>query len=94
LGQPLGVFENPSFDVQTVHLPLGSTLVIFTDGITEAHNLHDDIFGEDCLQELVPELLNLPAQEFCDQLVALLDQFYGGGNHSDDITVLALKTMS
>jgi sigma-B regulation protein RsbU (phosphoserine phosphatase) len=93
LGQPLGVFENPSFDVQTVHLPLGSTLVIFTDGITEAHNSHDDIFGEECLQELVPELLNLPAQEFCDRLVALLDQFYGGGNRSDDITVLAVKTM-
>ena len=94
LGQPLGLFKKPALDTQTISLPPGSMLLLYTDGITEAQNAQSDFFGEECLQQLVPDLLGCPAQELCDQLVELLSRFYGGRSHSDDLTLLALKALS
>jgi sigma-B regulation protein RsbU (phosphoserine phosphatase) len=93
LGQPLGIFMQPALDTQTVTLSPGSTLLLFTDGVTEAQNLHSDFFGEECLRQLVPDLLNLPAQDMCDQFMETLSQFYGGESRSDDVTMVALKVL-
>jgi sigma-B regulation protein RsbU (phosphoserine phosphatase) len=92
-GQPLGLFNKPAFDSQVVHLQPGSTLLLFTDGVIEAQNTRNDFFGEECLRQLVPDLLDLSAQDMCDQLVELLARFYGSDNRSDDVTLLALKTL-
>src|SRR5262249_20634254 len=44
-GHPLGLFPTPMLDAQSVYLPPGGTLLLFTDGVTEAMDARDELFG-------------------------------------------------
>jgi sigma-B regulation protein RsbU (phosphoserine phosphatase) len=92
-GQPLGFFTNPILDTQSIEIRPGDTLLLYTDGVTEAQDEQAECFGVEGLEVFVPPILRHPAQIFCDQLVARIQQQCGDGQQSDDITVLALKVL-
>ena len=52
-GMPLGVFEDAKFGERELQLKPGETLLVYTDGVTEAMNEARDLFGEDRLLEAV-----------------------------------------
>lgn len=92
-GQLMGIFPNPILETQTLSLPPGSTLLIYTDGVTEARNEDEEFFGEEGLIAAVPGLLNKTAQEICDSLIHILTDYHGAAPQADDITLIAARAV-
>jgi sigma-B regulation protein RsbU (phosphoserine phosphatase) len=92
-GHPLGLFPAPAIDVQTVELPRGGVLLLFTDGATEALDERGDLFGVERLHTAVQEYAGLPAQRLCDQLLETLAVYRGAAPQADDITLLAVRSL-
>jgi serine phosphatase RsbU (regulator of sigma subunit) len=90
-GQPLGLFSQPALDAQTATLPPGGTLLLFTDGVTEAMDASDELFGVERIVQVVGAGGDATAQELCDRLVAAVAAFHAGAPQADDITLLAVR---
>lgn len=89
-GAAIGLTENFTFAVDTVKLEAGDVLLLYTDGLTEARNAHDEEFGEERLAQLVEAHAGSSPQTLLDALRAALYQFAGTAPH-DDITIVTGK---
>ena len=83
----------PAGDVTTETLPLqpGETLVLFTDGVSEALDPNDDLFGEERLLEY---LRDSPDRDARDTALGVLDavrRHAAGAKQSDDITIVSVR---
>lgn len=90
-GTLLGILPDPDLYDQCGLLRAGDSLMLFTDGITEARGRIDhDMYGEDRLREVVAGLGDMSAARIADviQQAALA---YSGGSSSDDTVALVLK---
>ncbi|MGE5123494.1 MAG: PP2C family protein-serine/threonine phosphatase [Acidobacteriaceae bacterium] len=92
-GQVLGLFPEPLLDSQSVTLPPGGVMLMFTDGVTEARNTAGDFFNMDRLVSWLPKFLDNSAQGLCDNLVQAVWDFHGNSDQDDDITLLSVKTL-
>jgi sigma-B regulation protein RsbU (phosphoserine phosphatase) len=92
-GQPLGLFKKPLLDRKKIKLTPGSTLILYSDGVTEAQSASDVFFGLEGLQRIVPGLLEQTAQDMCDQIVDELQNCCRDIERIDDITLLTLKIL-
>ena len=91
---PLGVFPDTHFEEQNCTLSPGTTLLLYTDGLTESKNVERKQFG----RERVVEVLNAfvkSREQSPDSLVASLSKaahkFAGKAPQSDDLTVLVVQ---
>jgi serine phosphatase RsbU (regulator of sigma subunit) len=89
-GHPLGLLEEPSLDCQTIVMPPGGTLLLITDGVTEATDQCGAFFGPGGLETAAQALPGRSAQRLCDDLVATLAAYHGDAPQDDDITLLAI----
>jgi len=76
---------------QTIALGAGDLYLFFTDGITEAMNTADDMFGENRLGRLVEEHAHLPADELRERVLREIASFVGDAPQHDDMTMILLK---
>jgi sigma-B regulation protein RsbU (phosphoserine phosphatase) len=95
-GIPLGIFEDKTWGQETAQLDPGDVLVLYTDGITEAHYEPPLLFGGERLIESVRATLGTSgsqrpsAQEIQDRILADVHRFVGGAPQSDDIALTIL----
>jgi sigma-B regulation protein RsbU (phosphoserine phosphatase) len=95
-GMPLGLLEDGTWGLEAVQLDPGDSLVLYTDGITEAHHELPDLFGEERLLESVRASLDAagprrpPVQEIQDRILADVHSFVGGTPQPDDIALVLL----
>lgn len=92
-GQPLGLFEQLPIDEEHIHIPLGGTLLLYSDGVNEPQNLQGDEFGLELLHQSMTTYRNLSAQEICEGLWQNVQAFGVGLPQQDDFTVLVLKRL-
>lgn len=85
----LGVFEDAEHSSHLLQLNAGDTLLLFTDGLTDAVNTALEAFGYGRLQQTVSEL-DTSAESCCERLVEKIDAFAGAAEQFDDITALSL----
>jgi serine phosphatase RsbU (regulator of sigma subunit) len=90
-GTPLCIFPDPPIDVQTVELPKGSTLLMYTDGGTDAMNAEKNFFGLESLQKTVATHLGHSAQDLCEKVLDELMAFQEQDAQFDDATLLSMK---
>lgn len=74
-----------------VQLNPGDTVYLYTDGVTEATNLNDELYGEDRLINLLNDRMPIDVKEICDAVKADVDLFVGEAPQFDDITMVAFK---
>lgn len=89
-GQPLGILADPDLDTQTLMIPLGGTLLLYTDGVTEAMDGLGGFFEVDRLQKAVQANHHVSAQALCDLLVEAVEIYRGAAPQHDDVTLVAL----
>jgi sigma-B regulation protein RsbU (phosphoserine phosphatase) len=89
-GMSLGLWDVITLDESTVRLEKGSTLVLFTDGMTDCRNPHGIAFGLDRIKSTLTEMAGLPAQEVCDRLFNTLMSYQNGASQDDDVTLVAI----
>ncbi len=92
-GMPLCIFPDSPLDLQTVTIPPGHTLLMYTDGGTDAMDASKGFFGLENLQETVGDYLNDSAQTLCDAVVDKLQAFQPDGHQFDDITLVAIRSL-
>lgn len=86
---PLGVDVAGHYPVWHGRLDPGDTLLLYTDGITEAFDEHEQAFGEDRMLAALEPVLEPAA--LCNTLAQAVHEFAGNAPQSDDITLLALR---
>lgn len=86
----LGLFPAWNCAVAECNLFGGDTLVIYTDGVTEAFNTAGEEFGEDGVLSSVKAHRNLPPQQMIDNILADVQMFSAHEQH-DDMTLLVAK---
>lgn len=69
----------------------GDTLVMYTDGVTEAMRPPREVFGTKRFSDTLSSLVGKRSQEVVETVKAHLAEFIGDGEQSDDITMLVLK---
>ena len=87
----MGVFDDAKFGERELVLEKGETLLVYTDGVTEAMNLAKDLFGEDRLERAVEGGAVLSAEKLTERVVERVEEFVGEAERSDDITMLAIQ---
>ena len=85
---PLGVLSGFEFAEQSVDLNYDDALLLYTDGLNEAENIHHEQFGESGIRAVLHT--RRTAQEQIDALKAAVAAFVGEAEPSDDLTMLFL----
>jgi sigma-B regulation protein RsbU (phosphoserine phosphatase) len=75
----------------TLPLAPGDVFVLFTDGISEAMNAEEELFGEERLSELVADHSDLPFEELRERIFREVRAFAGEPGPHDDMTLILLK---
>jgi sigma-B regulation protein RsbU (phosphoserine phosphatase) len=92
-GIPLGVAPEFAYLEASARLQDGDSLLLYTDGITDARNLDGEDYGEERLQSLAGRLpRDYTAKQIVQAVAEDVSQFTGGAEQADDITLVALKT--
>lgn len=87
----LAVMEDLSFDERLLHLHPGDALFMYTDGVTEASDPAQALFGEQRLEAFLSGRHETPVQDLNRELVAAIKVFEAGGAQADDITCLMVR---
>ena len=94
-GVLLGLFEDAGLVEGTVQMAKGEALVVYTDGMTEAVNPHNEFFGEErfiaAMQKSAPYA---SAQSLLNEAMRAIDVFAEEREQFDDVTLLALMRTS
>jgi len=68
----------------------GDTIYLYTDGVTEATDAAEKLYGDERLLKLLNEQKSASAREICEYVKADVDAFVGDAEQFDDITMLCL----
>jgi sigma-B regulation protein RsbU (phosphoserine phosphatase) len=89
-GPLVGIIPDARFNIKTVCIEPGDTLVAFTDGVTEAHVRDGELFGSERLCAILLQPFSTAA-ELLDQILTQVNEFTGEADPYDDITLLAVR---
>jgi sigma-B regulation protein RsbU (phosphoserine phosphatase) len=87
----LGMLDDMEYDVHKIVLHPGDTILLYTDGVTEAMNDREELFEESRLESSLQRLNGAPLEEMLEGINADLMKFAAGAPQADDITMLALQ---
>lgn len=87
----VGALKNIEFKEDGLQLEHGDTLVMYTDGVTEAMKPPRELFGTKRFSDTLSRLIGKSSQEVVEAVKADVADFIGDGEQSDDITMLVLK---
>ncbi|MDH5467146.1 MAG: SpoIIE family protein phosphatase [Candidatus Aminicenantes bacterium] len=90
-GIAVGALEGLSFKTERLVLHPGECLFMYTDGVTEAANLRDELFSEKKLRDDLSPLRDRPIKDIVSSLMEKIEDFSQGAPQADDITVMILK---
>ena len=88
---PLGMFSGYPYGGQETTLDRQMMLYMFTDGVNEAENNDNELFGDDRLVALLKQHASKMPDEIIDQTFAEVTHHANGAEQSDDITAMCLK---
>ena len=90
-GMPVGMFESAPYSGDETELKPGDTLVVYSDGVTEAHNLAGEEFGEARLITVLERYTRGSAAIVLEQIINAVKEFALGAEQYDDVTALVVK---
>jgi serine phosphatase RsbU (regulator of sigma subunit) len=90
-GVVLGLFDQASFEEETIHLAPGDFILAFSDGVTEALNPAGEEFTDERLLACVEQHRGEAPQAALDAVLAEVKAFCGDATQSDDVTVVLVR---
>jgi sigma-B regulation protein RsbU (phosphoserine phosphatase) len=91
---PVGLIPEAEFSSAEVELEAGDTLVLFSDGITEAMDPEEAQFGASRLKEILDGHVNSPVEELQRVILGAVESFTRGARQADDLTLLLVKYLA
>ncbi len=96
-GLGLGLVSNKTFakklESELIEMESGDTLMLYSDGLTEAENPRVELFGEDRLQGIAERADGLSADALLQEVLLEVERFKEGAEPHDDLTLLILKVL-
>ncbi|MBR2869137.1 MAG: SpoIIE family protein phosphatase [Clostridia bacterium] len=90
-GFVLAGMEGIRYRKNEYQLEKGDIIYLYTDGVTEAMNTENELYGEKRLLEVLNKNSECGTQKICHEVKADVDLFVGEASRFDDITMLCLK---
>jgi phosphoserine phosphatase RsbU/P len=90
-GFPLGMFPNVTYDEFSVATEPGDAFVFVSDGILDAENEHEEMYGEDRLAAMLCDQRERTAAQIAEAILADVARFQAGHDRFDDETIIVLK---
>jgi phosphoserine phosphatase RsbU/P len=90
-GLPIGIMGGTRYMIQRRPFPPGSSVILYSDGITEAENIAGDEFENERLEVLLREHFGATTSELRDRIAAAVDAFVGEAPQKDDQTLVIGK---
>ncbi len=88
---PIGFFPGTTFAVDDVKLANTDQVLIFSDGVTEAQNAEEQLFGETRLKNFLEHCAGERAERVCANVVSSVQEFVGAAPQADDLTLIVLR---
>jgi sigma-B regulation protein RsbU (phosphoserine phosphatase) len=92
-GPPLGIEDGVRYQRQTACLRPGDTLVLYTDGLTEARHGEGPLLGDDEAQGCLAACIGLAAADVVRSLVARMHTHLDGKPPDDDVTIVVIEAV-
>ncbi|MFN6964833.1 MAG: SpoIIE family protein phosphatase [Pyrinomonadaceae bacterium] len=92
-GFPLGILPYAEFEMGRLELGAGDTLIVYSDGVSEANNVAGEEFGLERLTEVVRSNRHLSAAGLRDKVESALSAFTQTAPANDDITLVIAKRL-
>lgn len=92
-GTVLGAFPDSAYEQERLDLVPGDVLVFYTDGVTDARNGDQEMFGEERLLDLVQRERGRSAGEIRQAVLTAVNAFVHGAPQFDDITLLVVRAL-
>lgn len=89
-GLPLGMFDDAQYELLETDIKPGQSLVLYTDGITEAEGARYELFGEERLLAACASVRSVCPEVISDGILRDVRKHVAGRKQSDDITLLCL----
>jgi sigma-B regulation protein RsbU (phosphoserine phosphatase) len=87
---PLGILPDADYEDTKISLKPGDKVVFYTDGIVEAMNAKEELYGFERLLKVVEDAGSLPAEDLLTQVKKDVNTFVGEAPQHDDLTVIVL----
>jgi sigma-B regulation protein RsbU (phosphoserine phosphatase) len=91
IGLERGIIFEKSLAEEVVKLKPGQTFVFFTDGITEAMNEQNELFGEEKLHSILKNKSSARSSEIVNEIWGAVQSFRGSTDVNDDMTMVVVK---
>ncbi len=92
MGLPLGLLPEITYEAQQVDLQCGDFIIFSSDGLVEAKDHNNELFGFDRVTKLIEEIPSTAtAQDATSYLVGALNSFTQNTELADDVTLIVLK---
>ena len=90
-GFPLGLFPDVTYEEFSVATQPGDVIIFISDGILDAEDDTEEMYGEERLSALLCSIRDLSAQQIADAILADVGAFQGTHDRFDDETIIVLK---
>ena len=92
-GFPLGLFADVSYDEYNLTTEPGDAIVFISDGISDAENDQEEMYGDERLSAVLCANRGLPAADIAEAILADVTGFQGGHDRFDDETIIVLRVL-
>ena len=89
-GMILGAFPSVTYQSSPLHLHHGDILVVYSDGLTEARNQQEEMFGEERLRQIIQQEAPSGSNALHQRFLQAIEEFTFGIPQTDDITFLVV----
>lgn len=88
---PIGIFHDVNYEMQTMVMEPGSTLFLYTDGLTEARNAKMKLFGRERVMQMIANISTATPKQMVNAVIAQVEHYAEHAEQSDDLTLLAIN---
>ena len=88
---PLGIIDDADYQETQLQLDSGDLIVFYTDGVVEAMNKKEKMYGFERFIEVIKKNKGLDANAFLEKLIDDINNFVGKAEQHDDLTIVLIK---
>ncbi len=90
-GPALGLFDRPAYPVGQCPLQEQDVIMLYTDGLYEVHNRHDEEYGQQRLLSSIRRRIHAPTNEILDATISDVQRYSGTSEFDDDVCVITAE---
>ena len=83
--------EDVSYETEELPVTIDDTIVIYSDGISEAMNKRMTEFGDIRIKKVIKSVLEKSAEELIESMFAVVKNHFGDAPQNDDMTMIVLR---